>query len=151
MKQTALERAPQAEYSFVDPVTGSQGWLVVDTLVNGLSFGGFRFHVNVTEDEVRELARCMTRKLACHGLPTGGAKAGLAIDPTHPTSGSVISRFAAHVREPLLSHVMLGKDMGATDAMLDRVYDTLDVPQMHVTQAVHGLKKIPHRLRDLQG
>ena len=60
MSQTDLHGAPQAEYSFVDPMTGAKGWLVVDTLVDGLTFGGFRFHANVTQEEVRELARCMS-------------------------------------------------------------------------------------------
>ena len=55
-----LQAKPYAEYAFEDPVTGVQGWLVVDTLVDELAFGGFRFHPNVTAQEVHDLARSCT-------------------------------------------------------------------------------------------
>ena len=57
------------------PDEGVRGWLVVDTLRGGLAFGGTRFTPDLRQDEVAELARCMTWKLAAHGLPMGGADA----------------------------------------------------------------------------
>ena len=146
-----LQAEPYAEYAFEDPVTGVRGWLVVDTLVDDLAFGGFRFHPGVTAQEVRDLARCMTWKLACHGLPTGGAKAGLALDPRREDCLGILERFVAAVKEPLLSHVMLGKDMGASDQLIDQVYTCLKVPQMHTTRRRRGERNIPERLRELQG
>src|SRR3990167_4627938 len=43
--------------------------------------GGIRFHPEVDLDEVRALATLMSFKTAAVGLPLGGAKGGVAVDP----------------------------------------------------------------------
>lgn len=43
--------------------------------------GGIRFHPGVDADEVRALATLMSLKTAAVGLPLGGAKGGIAVDP----------------------------------------------------------------------
>ncbi|VAW73595.1 NAD-specific glutamate dehydrogenase; NADP-specific glutamate dehydrogenase, partial [hydrothermal vent metagenome] len=43
--------------------------------------GGIRFHPYVTQDEVQALGLWMTIKCALVGLPFGGGKGGIAIDP----------------------------------------------------------------------
>ncbi len=128
---------------------GVRGWLVVDTLRDGLSFGGTRFSPTVTADEVAELARCMTWKLHAHGLPVGGAKAGLAVDPDDPDLPRKLRVFAEGLREPLTTCAVIGKDLGATNAMLDAIYAALGVPQLHLVQRRHAAS--PGRLRDLAG
>ena len=62
----------------------AEGWLVIDTLRDGLAFGGTRFSPSVDEAEVKGLARAMTWKLAVHGQPVGGAKAGIRCRPSAP-------------------------------------------------------------------
>ncbi len=45
--------------------------------------GGLRYHPAVEIDEVRALAAWMTWKTAIAGIPLGGAKGGIQIDPSH--------------------------------------------------------------------
>jgi glutamate dehydrogenase (NAD(P)+) len=51
--------------------------------------GGLRFHHSVDADEVRALASLMTWKTALVNVPFGGAKGGIAVDPTELSSGEV--------------------------------------------------------------
>lgn len=44
--------------------------------------GGLRFHPDIDLDEVRALAAWMTWKCALSGIPFGGAKGGIQIDPS---------------------------------------------------------------------
>ena len=57
------------------------GYRVHHNTVLGPSKGGIRFHPDVTLDEVRALAMWMTWKCATVGLPYGGAKGGVIVDP----------------------------------------------------------------------
>ena len=56
--------APVLEITWTDPVTGRKGYVVLDTLVRGLASGGLRVREGCTLEEVRGLARGMTRKEA---------------------------------------------------------------------------------------
>jgi len=57
------------------------GYRVQHNDVLGPFKGGLRFHPDVALDEVRALAAWMTWKCALSGIPFGGAKGGLQIDP----------------------------------------------------------------------
>lgn len=48
--------------------------------------GGLRYHPSVEIDEVRSLASLMTWKTAVVGVPFGGAKGGIQVDPTKLTA-----------------------------------------------------------------
>ncbi len=124
-------------------------WLVIDRLKDGLSFGGFRFDPSVTLSQVQNLAKTMSYKLASHGLPVGGAKAGIACDPSHPNIHNILAQIA-HSWEEQLSHtVILGKDMGATNDLLDSLYRAIDMPQMGIVQKSYP--NCPNKIRELTG
>ena len=57
------------------------GYRVHHNTVLGPSKGGIRYHTDVTMDEVRALAMWMTWKCATVGIPYGGAKGGVIVDP----------------------------------------------------------------------
>ena len=56
-------------------------WRIVHNDSLGPGKGGIRFHPNVSEDEVKSLAFWMSMKNSLAGLPYGGAKGGVKIDP----------------------------------------------------------------------
>ncbi|OGI59572.1 hypothetical protein A2814_01090 [Candidatus Nomurabacteria bacterium RIFCSPHIGHO2_01_FULL_38_19] len=68
---------PQYIVKVSDPSIGMKGFLVIDNTALGPGKGGIRMTADVSEEEVRRLARAMTWKNALAGIPFGGAKAGM--------------------------------------------------------------------------
>lgn len=58
------------------------GYRVQHDNARGPMKGGLRYHLDVSLDEVRSLASLMTWKTAVVDIPYGGAKGGVAVDPT---------------------------------------------------------------------
>ena len=69
-----------------------RGYRVQHDLSRGPTKGGIRYHPDVTLGEVSALAMGMTWKTALAGLPFGGAKGGVAVNPTHLTSAGELER-----------------------------------------------------------
>jgi glutamate dehydrogenase (NAD(P)+) len=134
-----------------DDAEGISAFLVVDTSDQEFSFGGTRVDAEVTRDMVAELAGNMSLKLAGHGSPLGGAKAGVRAAPDDPRLTGFLRRFANECRDVLSSTTILGKDMGAKQWMLDEIYDALRSPQLGVARARFRGDELPHRLCDLNG
>ena len=66
--------------------------------------GGLRFHPAVCMDEVKALSTWMTFKCSVVGIPYGGGKGGMAIDPTEFSQGELerISRGFAKAIAPII-------------------------------------------------
>jgi len=59
-----------------------EGYRVQHSTVRGPAKGGIRFHPDVNDDEVRALAAWMTFKCAVVGIPYGGGKGGVVVNPS---------------------------------------------------------------------
>lgn len=84
----AVLREPRREFTVHFPVhmdDGSvrvfTGYRVQHNLGRGPAKGGIRYHQNVSIDEVKALAMWMTWKCAVVGIPYGGGKGGVIVDP----------------------------------------------------------------------
>jgi len=73
--QVALERDDGQVATYI-------GFRIQHDNARGPMKGGLRYHPHVDQDEVRSLASLMTWKTAVVNLPYGGAKGGIACDPT---------------------------------------------------------------------
>lgn len=126
--------APLLEITWTDPVTGRNGYVVLDALVRGLASGGLRIREGCSLDEVRGLARGMTRKEAIvydpadRYLPLGGGKGGIDIDPADPGAVDVLRRFLSAVLPVVRSQWNTGEDFGLRQETLDEVAADLGLP-----------------------
>ena len=84
----AVLREPRRELTVHFPVhmdDGSvqvfAGYRVQHNLGRGPAKGGIRYHPDVSLDEVKALAMWMTWKCAVVGIPYGGGKGGVSVDP----------------------------------------------------------------------
>lgn len=76
--------------------------------------GGIRFHPGVNIDEVRALATLMSVKTAAVGLPVGGGKGGVVIDPKQLNQAE-LEQVARDYARQLAPHIGSDKDIPAPD------------------------------------
>lgn len=75
-----------------------KGFRIQHNNVLGPYKGGIRFHSNVSREEVQALATLMTIKCAVAGLPYGGAKGGVVVDPKSLSEAELEQLSRAYVR-----------------------------------------------------
>lgn len=76
--------------------------------------GGIRFHPKVTEDEVKALSMWMTWKCAVAGIPFGGAKGGVIVNPKELSEKELENLSRAYIRA-ISSIIGEDKDIPAPD------------------------------------
>jgi len=92
--QIAMVKLPRRMTEVLLPVRMDDGTIrnfrafrVQHNVARGPAKGGIRFHQDVTIDEVKALAFWMTYKCAVVGIPMGGAKGGVVVDPRALSAG----------------------------------------------------------------
>ena len=81
-----------------------EGYRVQHSTVCGPAKGGLRFHPDVNLEECEALASLMTWKCSLAGIPYGGGKGGISVDPFElsPREREMMTRtFAARIRDGL--------------------------------------------------
>jgi glutamate dehydrogenase (NAD(P)+) len=94
------------------------GYRVQHNLSRGPAKGGIRFHPSTDLDEVRALAMWMTWKCALIGIPYGGAKGGVAVDPKL-LSRNELERVTRRYASEIMPIIGPEKDIPAPDVGTD--------------------------------
>ncbi len=104
------------------------GYRVHHNTSRGPSKGGIRYHPAVTLDEVKALAMWMTWKCAVVGIPFGGAKGGVIVDPRQLSKNELqrmTRRYASEIL-PLIGpeRDIPAPDLGTNEQVMAWIMDT---------------------------
>src|SRR6266487_3352979 len=94
------------------------GYRVQHNINRGPAKGGIRFSPEVSLDEVRALAMWMTWKCAVVGIPFGGAKGGVVVDPRLLSTGE-LERLTRRYAYEILPFIGPERDIPAPDLGTD--------------------------------
>lgn len=102
--------------------------------------GGTRYHPSVTLQEVSALAMLMTWKCALLGIPYGGAKGGIALDPSQYSVGE-LERITRRYTSELIKDIGPSVDIPAPDigTSAREMAWMMDTYSMNVGHAVPGV------------
>ncbi|MCW5588228.1 MAG: Glu/Leu/Phe/Val dehydrogenase [Legionellales bacterium] len=154
--QEALERLkhPKAALEVSIPVRMDDGSLQVFTGyrvryddTRGPTKGGIRFHPNVSLEEVKALALWMTFKCAVVGIPYGGGKGGVIVDPKQ-LSKMELERLSRGFIMQIVDFIGPDTDIPAPDVytnamIMGWMMDEYSKIQRHYSPAVITGKPIP--------
>jgi glutamate dehydrogenase (NAD(P)+) len=120
-----------------------QGYRVQHHLTLGPTKGGTRFALSLSMGETAALAMWMSWKCALANLPYGGAKGGVAVDPTTLSPGELEAVSRRYMQEmiPFVGpHTdIMGPDMGTNEQIMAWFMDTYSVYQGYsVSEIVTG-------------
>ena len=118
-----------------DRVRVYTGFRVHHNTSRGPSKGGIRYHPAVTMDEVKALAMWMTWKCAIVGIPYGGAKGGVVVDPKR-LSKRELERMTRRYAAEILPFIgpdrdIPAPDVGTDDQIMAWIMDTYSVNVGH--------------------
>src|SRR3954454_15200699 len=117
-----------------------RGYRVQHNLTRGPAKGGVRFHPRTDLDEVRALAMWMTWKCALIGIPYGGAKGGVAVDP-RALSRNELERVTRRYASEIIPIIGPERDIPAPDVGTDEqtMAWMMDKYSMHSGYTVTGV------------
>ena len=117
-----------------------EGYRVQHHLTMGPCKGGVRFHPDVHVGEVAALAMWMTWKCAILGLPYGGAKGGVKVDPSQLSAGELerlTRRYMVEMTGFVGPHVdVMAPDMGTNPQSMAWMMDTYSHTQGRTEPAI---------------
>jgi len=118
-----------------------QGYRIQHNNVLGPFKGGIRYNAHVSLDEVKALAALMTWKCSLSGLPLGGAKGGVAFDPSKHSAEELmrITRRFTHALGTTIGvdYDIPAPDMGTNAQTMNWIMDTYMNSVGYATRNVH--------------
>ena len=143
----AVLRVPKREWTVNFPVKLDDarvrvftGYRVQHNVARGPAKGGLRYHPSTDLDDVRALAMWMTWKCALVDVPFGGAKGGVAVDPTRLSTKeleAVTRRFATELEGIIGPDSDIpAPDVGTNAQVMAWIMDTVS---MHRGYSVPGV------------
>jgi len=116
------------------------GYRVQHHLTLGPTKGGLRYHPEVTLGEVAALAMWMSWKCALTGLPYGGAKGGVSVDPRQLSPGE-LERLTRRFTQELVNFIgpqvdIPAPDVGTNEQVMAWLMDTYSIHAGHSVPAV---------------
>lgn len=130
-----------------DRLVQTSGYMCFYSTVRGPAKGGIRVHPHVTLLQVRKLAELMVWKTALVGIPFGGGKTGVAVDPrdlTRPEKAVLMKELVHLIRHELFSGDYIpAPDMGTDGRDMATVFG-----ETHMLECVTGK---PPRVGGLPG
>jgi len=117
-----------------------EGYRVQHNMSRGPGKGGVRFHPEVSLNEVMALAGWMTIKNAALGLPFGGAKGGIRLDPRSLSRGE-LERITRRYTSEIGSAIGPDRDIPAPDVGTDQQVMAwmMDTYSMNVGHTASGV------------
>ena len=112
-----------------------EGYRVTHNIARGPSKGGIRYHPDVELDEIKALAMWMTWKCALMGIPFGGAKGGIRVDPKQ-LSPAELQRMTRRYTSEIINEIGPEKDIPAPDvgtnaSVMAWIFDTYSMNKGH--------------------
>ena len=109
-------------------VTVFEGYRIQHNLSTGPAKGGIRFHQDVSIGEVAALSMWMSWKCSLVGLPYGGAKGGVIVDPRQLSESELerlSSRYMQEIAPFIGPHIDVpAPDMGTNEKIMGWMMDT---------------------------
>src|SRR5215831_3878937 len=117
-----------------------EGYRVVYDNSRGPGKGGIRYHPDVNLDDCKALAAWMAWKCAIVDVPFGGAKGGVACDPTHLSQGElerITRRYISEIFDLIGPTVDIpAPDVGTSPKVMAWVMDTFSMKKGYVEPGV---------------
>lgn len=116
--QKAIKLIQKPQKIIKGKVLGYSAFRIQHNDARGPFKGGIRFHPQVNLDEVRALATLMSLKCAVAGIPYGGAKGGVAVDPAK-LSQEELKKLSQKYAEFIAPYIGPWRDVPAPDVNTD--------------------------------
>jgi glutamate dehydrogenase (NAD(P)+) len=121
-------------------VTVFEGYRVQHNLSTGPAKGGIRFHQSVTIGEVAALAMWMSWKCSLAGLPYGGAKGGVVVDPNQ-LSPNELEHLSRRYMQEMVNFLgphtdVAAPDVGTNEKIMGWMMDTYANHVGHIEPAI---------------